>query len=139
MGDAEALPISARQRLGVAHPGPRPMSGSTRGSPHRHGSATQDHRRAVAEQALVGGDADPGALDLAAARLAAQLPGQLADLGQRLGRHRLAEAGEPAGRVDRDPAADRGVAGAEQLLGLAALAQRRGPRIQSSSRAVDRS
>ena len=31
-------------------------------------SAREQHRRAVAEQALVGGDADPGALDLAAGR-----------------------------------------------------------------------
>ena len=59
-------------------------------------SDAEQHRRAVAEQALVGGDADPGALDLPALGLAAQLPGHLAHLGQRLGRHRLAEAGQPA-------------------------------------------
>src|SRR6185369_15246775 len=63
----------------------------------------QQDGRAVAEQALVGGDPDAGAFHLATGGLAAQLPGDLADLGQRLGRDGLAEAGEPAARVDRHP------------------------------------
>jgi hypothetical protein len=60
----------------------------------------------VAEEALVGGDADRGALDLAAGGLAPELPGDLADLGDRLGGDGLAEAGQPAARVDRDAAAE---------------------------------
>ena len=40
----------------------------------------------MAEQALVGGDAYPGTLDLTVARLAPQLPGEFTDLGQGLGR-----------------------------------------------------
>src|SRR3954453_3051752 len=77
----------------------------------------------MAEQPLVGGDADLRALDLASTGPAAQLPGDLADLGQRLGRYRLAEAGQAPGRVDRDPAADRGLAGPQQRLRLAARAE----------------
>ena len=57
-----------------------------------------DNRRAVAEQALVGGDADAGALDLTALGLPTQLPGQLADLRERLGRDGLTEA--PDHRTD---------------------------------------
>ncbi len=54
---------------------------------------------------------DPGALDLASAGVAAQLPGELAHLGDGLGGDRLAEAGQAARRVDRDAAADgRGAA-----------------------------
>src|SRR3954453_20285324 len=41
-----------------------------------------DHRGAVAEEALVGRQADAGAFDLAAVGLAAHLPDQLAHLGQ---------------------------------------------------------
>ena len=58
--------------------------------------ARDDHRRAVAEQALVCGDADCGALDLATGGLTAQLPGQLTHLGDRLGGNRLTEARQPA-------------------------------------------
>ena len=61
--------------------------------------------------------------DLAAGGLAPQLPDQLAHLGDGLGGDGLAEAGQPAARVDRDPAPDGGVAVAEQALGLALLAQ----------------
>ena len=78
--------------------------------------ARDDHRRAVAEQSLVGGDADGGALDLPAGGLTLQLPGELADLRDRLGGDGLAEAGQSARRVDRDPAADGGGAAAQQLL-----------------------
>ena len=70
-----------------------------------------DHGGAVAEQTLVGGDADRGALDLAAGRLAAELPHELAHLRDRLRGDRLAEAGEAAARVDGDAAADGGGAG----------------------------
>ena len=67
--------------------------------------------------------AGPGALDLAAGGLAPQLPGDLAHLGQGLGGDGLAEAGQAAARVDRDAAADLGVAVVEQALGLALGAQ----------------
>ena len=63
------------------------------------------------------------ALDLAGAGLAPQLPGDLAHLGDRLGGDRLAEAGQPAARVHRDAAAELGVAGAQQRLGLALAAE----------------
>src|SRR5207244_1087284 len=85
--------------------------------------ALQDHRRAVTEQALVDGEADACTLDLAPLGLAPQLPGELADLGQGLGGHGLAEAGQPAAGVDGDTAADGGVAVVEQTLGLARLAE----------------
>src|SRR6202022_5011074 len=82
-------------------------------------SAGDDHRGAVAEQALVGGDPDSGALDLPARCLALELPGQLADLRDGLGGDGFAEAGQTTGRVDRDPAADGRRAAAQQLFGLA--------------------
>ena len=58
----------------------------------------------MAEQALVAGDAGAGGRSLAGAGLAAKLPDEFADLGQPLGRHRLAKTGQPAGRIDRDEA-----------------------------------
>ena len=48
-----------------------------------------------------------GALDLAAGGLAPELPGDLAHLGDGLGRDGLAEAGQPAARVHRDAPAER--------------------------------
>ena len=69
--------------------------GRRRGVGERDLSAGQQHRGAVAEQALVGGDADAGAVDLAATGLAPQLPHDLAHLGERLGGNGLAEAGQP--------------------------------------------
>ena len=86
-------------------------------------SGREEHRAAVAEEALVDREAGLGPLDLAALGLAPELPGDLADLGDRLGRHGLAEAGEPAARVHRDAPADRRVAVVQQLLGLARLAE----------------
>ena len=77
----------------------------------------------MAEQALVRGDTDSRALYLPASGLTAQLPGQLADLRDCLGRDGLPEAGQPAGRVDRDLAAERGRAAAQQRLGLTLRAQ----------------
>ena len=77
----------------------------------------------MAKQALVGGDADFRTLHLSITRLSAQLPGQFTDLGQGLGRHRLAEAGQAAGDVHRNPAAERGVTGAQQGCRLAAWGQ----------------
>src|SRR5829696_1852059 len=82
-----------------------------------------DDGRAVPEQALVGGDAEPGALDLAALGPTLELPHELAHLGDGLGGDGLAEAREPSARVHRDPAADGGVAVVEQALGLTLLAQ----------------
>src|SRR3954468_9462930 len=83
------------------------------------GSADHDDRRAVAEQPLVGGDADPGAVDLAAEGIASQLPDELAHPGDGLGRHRLPEAGQPAGRVDGGGvAAKGGGAPPDELLGF---------------------
>src|SRR6266540_3675488 len=78
-------------------------------------SADEDHRRAVAEQALVHGEPDIGALDLAFARVAPQLPRDLAHLGQRLGGDGLAEAREPAARVHGDATADRRRAVVDEL------------------------
>lgn len=75
------------------------------------------------EQTLVGRDADSGPIDLTAGGLAPQLPDEFAHLGDGLGRNSLAEARQPAGRIDRDPATQCRVAVAEQLLGLALLAE----------------
>src|SRR5687767_1351306 len=86
-------------------------------------SADRDHRRAVAEQALVRGDARLRVRDLAVACLAAQLPRELAHLRDRLRGPRLAEAAGPARRVAGDPAAQRRGAAAQEALRLAGLAQ----------------
>ena len=67
--------------------------------------------------------ADPGALDLPAGGLPPHLPDELAHLGDGLGGDGLAEARQPPARVHRDPAPERGVAVAQQPLGLALLAQ----------------
>src|SRR3954464_13826160 len=72
----------------------------------------------MAEQALVGSNTDARALDLTAGGLALELPGQLAHLRDGLRRNGFAEAGQPAGGVDRDAATDRRRAAAQQLLGL---------------------
>ena len=77
----------------------------------------------MAEQALVRGDADLGALDLTAYRLAAQLPVQLADLRDGLRGDRLAEARQPTGRVHRHTAANRRCPASQQRLRLALSAQ----------------
>ena len=77
----------------------------------------------MAKQALVGGDPDFRTLHLSIARLAAQLPGQFTHLGQGLGGHRFAEAGQTAGHVHRNPATQRGVAGAQQRRCFAAWGQ----------------
>src|SRR5258708_35817217 len=71
-------------------------------------SAGEDHRRAVAEQALVHREPDAGAFDLPLARRAPQLPGDLAHLRQRLGGNGLTEARQPAARVHRAATADDG-------------------------------
>src|SRR4051812_18211615 len=84
-------------KAGGARTAVRRMPGSTRVSSSRHartGLHAQDHRGAVAEEPLVGGEADLRVLDLSTLGLAAQLPGDLAHLRQGLGRHRLAEAGQ---------------------------------------------
>src|SRR5688572_13004377 len=82
-------------------------------------SHRQQDRAAVAEEPLVHGETGLGPFDLTAVGLAPQLPGDLADLGERLRRHRLAEAGQAAARVHRHPTPDGGVAVVQQLLGLA--------------------
>ena len=71
------------------------------------------------EQALVGGDADAGALDLAFPGLAPKLPGELAHLGDRLGGHGLTERTKATRRVDGKAAADLGDTVAQELLRLA--------------------
>ena len=93
----------------------------------------------MTEETLVGGDADGGALDLAAVGLAPQLPGDLAHLGDRLRGDRLAEAGEPAARVHRDAAADASVA--PERSSASASPSPHSPMFsyQSSSSAVERS
>jgi acetyl-CoA acetyltransferase len=87
------------------------------------GLSHRDDGGAVAEEALVHGDARGGAVDLAVAGLAPQLPGELAHLGDRLGRDRFAEAREAPARVDRHAASDGGVAVVEQPLGLACFGE----------------
>ena len=82
-----------------------------------------NHRTAVAEQTLIGGYAHLCTLNLAVSRLAAQLPGQFADLGQSLSRYRLAKAGQSAGDIDRNLAAQCGIAVAQQSGRLTAWGQ----------------
>src|SRR5690348_5326149 len=86
---------------------------SSRGSTRRDDAAT------VAEEALVDRETDARTIDLALPRRTAQLPRELAQLRDRLRRDRLAEAGEPAAGIHRDATAERGVALAQELLGLA--------------------
>ena len=68
----------------------------------------------MAEEALVRRDADARAVHLAAGGQTADLPGELADLGDRLGRYGLSEAAEAAAGVDRDTAAESGLAVVQQ-------------------------
>ena len=75
------------------------------------------------EQALVDGDPDLGAFHLATFRLAAQLPDELADLCNRLGRNGFAEARQAAAWVHRDASTQCGVAIVEQALRFTRLAQ----------------
>src|SRR3546814_1896341 len=84
-------------------------------------SGRQEDGAAVAEEALVDGEAGARALHLAALGLAAELPGDLADLRYGLSWDGLAEARQPARRVDRYAPADGGVAVAQELLGLAEI------------------
>src|SRR4051812_9823648 len=89
----------------------------------RSRSLGDDDGRTVTEQTLVGGDADGRALHRAATRLASELPRELDHLGDRLRGDRLAEAGQPAARVDGDAAADRRRARPQEVLRLALLAE----------------
>ena len=82
----------------------------------------RDHRGGGRRLDL-GGDADFRTLHLSIAGLAAQLPGQFTDLRQGLRRHSLAEAGQAAGDVYRNPAAQRGITGAQQGCRLTAWGQ----------------
>ena len=77
----------------------------------------------MSEQPLICRDARFGAIDLAVTGLAAELPGQLADLRDRLRRDGLAETTEPAARVDGNASSKGRVAVAEHLLGLAGFAE----------------
>ena len=69
---------------------------------------------ALEPAAAVLGDRDAGAVDLALAGLAAQLPGRLADLGDAGGADRVTLAEQAAAGVDRQLAAECGAAGGEQ-------------------------
>ena len=77
----------------------------------------------MSEQSLVGGDTDLGAFDLTAGGLTLELPGELADLRDRLGGNGFTEAGQAARCVDRNLAADGGRPTAQQFLGLTLGAQ----------------
>lgn len=82
-----------------------------------------DHSRPVPEQPLVRGDPHARVLDLPVTRVAPELPGELAHLGDRLGRHRLAERGESAAHVDGYAPARRRRPLAQELRALALPAQ----------------
>src|SRR5436189_3791663 len=86
-------------------------------------SVAHDHGRPMNEQSLVGGDSHAGAVHLAPTRLAAQLPGDLAHLRDRLGGDGLTEAGQPAARIHRDASTQLGGARSQQRLRLALTAQ----------------
>src|SRR3954466_3959826 len=85
--------------------------------------AGDDNRGAVAEEALVGGDADGGAVDLPAGGLAPELPTEFANRGEGWGGDGLPEAREASRGVDRDATADGGGAAAQQFFGFALGAQ----------------
>jgi hypothetical protein len=81
------------------------------------------------------GEPDPGSFDLPFARCAAQLLHELVDLAQSGRAERLALRQQATGRVDRDPAAERGVPTAQQRrtvpaapCGRPALSRRRARR-----------
>ena len=76
----------------------------------------------MAEETLVDGHPDPGPLHLTTVGLAPELPDELADLGDGLGRNGLPEAREAARGVDRHPAPQGGGPVAQQLLRLALAA-----------------
>src|SRR5262245_49172435 len=80
---AEASASVARAMVWLSCTGMRAVS-------HR-----QQHRAPVTEETLVDGEPRRRPLDLATVRLAAELPADLADLGERLGGDRLTEAREP--------------------------------------------
>src|SRR5690554_4451586 len=80
-----------------------------------------DRAAAVAEEALVNRKADVGAFDLASFGLAAELPGELANLRDGLRGDRFAEAGESAGGVHRHLATQLRHAITDQLLGFSFL------------------
>jgi hypothetical protein len=77
----------------------------------------------VAEEAVVDREPHAGALDLALARVAAQLPRELAHLRDGLRGDGLAEAAQPTARVHGHATAERRDAVAQQLLGVALRAQ----------------
>src|SRR3546814_6170797 len=97
-------------------------------------SGREQDGAAVAEEALVDGEAGAGALHLAALGLAAELPGDLADLRDGLGRDGLAEARQPTRRVARDAPAAGGVAVAQELLGLTGRSEEHTSELQSLMR-----
>ena len=79
-----------------------------------------------------------GSVDLAGAGLAPELPGQLAHLGDGLGRDSFREAPRPPLGFHGKATADGGVAVSQQALGLADRAEP-SCSYQSSSMAEDRS
>src|SRR4051794_23232622 len=84
-------------------------------------SGLQHHGCAVGTQAEHSRLADPGAWNLAALGLPAQLPDQLADLQDALGGGGLTEGEEAAARVDRERPLDSEVALLDQAVGLPRL------------------
>ncbi len=107
---------ATRRRARRATPAPRPGTPAARWSSVRSTLATTDTmtEEPWPNRPWLAADADPGPSTWRPAGLATELPRDLAHLGQRLGRHRLAEARQAARRVDRDAAADRRVAAVAQ-------------------------
>lgn len=75
------------------------------------------------EQALIDSDAHGSVLNLTPGCRASQLPGDLADLGKRLGGDGLTEARQPTRRVDGNRSAQAGDAVSKEPLGVAFFAQ----------------
>ena len=102
------------------------------------GLACAEHRRAVAEEALVRRDARLGAFDLSLAGLAAELPGELTDLGDRLrGTASPKRPRPPDGLTGIRPPID--VAPSRRSPSASPGLQRPMFSYQSSSRALERS
>ena len=75
----------------------------------------------MTEEALVGGDADFGAVHLTFARVSPQLPSEFADLSERLGRHGFSKRREATARVDGDLTADGCFTIPQQTFGFASF------------------
>jgi hypothetical protein len=116
LSDTRPTPAPSHRPHGRVTAAPSPRSRPRASQPHHrtpdhtrhsstplptHASPHHDHRRPMPEQPLVRAEPHPRPRDLPVTGLAPQLPDQLAHLGDRLRRNRLAEGRETTARVHR--------------------------------------